>query len=156
ARCSEEFVIAGLIEMVMRIEERSDLRIRSKGFQRGKELVTALWRAAVDEDKAVSCQERHDVCSAVEHSELVGCLSTQQRRKTQGCRPRQRALQKVSTIQANLLRFLSVGPGQPISVRRFAAPSRQWPVPTPTALKSGRCCRRTSLVRCRTCSTALD
>ena len=44
----EHFVITGLIEVVMGIEESVDLRIRRKGFQPGKQLVAILWRAAVD------------------------------------------------------------------------------------------------------------
>ena len=77
----------------MSIEEGIDLRIGCKGFQRGKELVAVLWLAAVNEDKAVSCRDRDDVCAAtVEDGELVR-LSTKQRRETQCYRSRQRTLQ---------------------------------------------------------------
>src|SRR5262249_6545453 len=86
-------------EMVMRIEESINLRIRCEAFQRGKHLVAILWRATVDEDQAVSCGERHNVCSAaVEDGDLV-CLSAKQRRKAQRHRCGHRALQYISTVQ---------------------------------------------------------
>src|SRR5262249_19422524 len=103
-------VIAGLVEMVMRIEERSDLRIRREGLQRGKQLVAAVWRAAVDEDEAVGGRESHDIGSAaVEDRELVGGLSTQQRGKDPSHSSCQRVFQYFSTIQSRPS-FLGVGP----------------------------------------------
>ena len=72
ARRREHFVVAGLIEVIVGVEERLDFGVRGQALERRHHLVAGLRSAAVDQHEAVAGGEREYIAAAsVDDGQLV-------------------------------------------------------------------------------------
>jgi hypothetical protein len=88
ARRREHFIVAGLIGVMVGIEERHHLPFKCSSHLRSE-----LRRTAVHEHKSVSDGQSDRVCFTKPEDGDFVCLSSEQRWKTQRCRCREHALQ---------------------------------------------------------------
>src|SRR5262249_19927509 len=85
------FVVARLVEVVVRIEERLDLGRCCETLQRAGERVTRLWRAAVHQHETFTRREHDDVtATGLDNAEVIGQTSNASGRllssaKQRGC-----------------------------------------------------------------------
>ena len=105
----EQFVITGLIDVIVRVEDGIDLCICRNAFERRGEFVARLRRAGVDNQKPVAAGQHNNVRSCIDDRNPVGDLlyacgrarlrgRTKQRRRPQRERPCHRPFQYLSAI----------------------------------------------------------